>query len=153
MAGCCSWFNPFWLIVERLFPLRGRSGPDRMRTSVKGTFPVMAHLCYFSTVGAGEQKKNALRSVKEGRATMEMLPTAHPRDLVGMRILVIAACQHDALLGTVGMDPDAMAPLSRPCGIPAPAKDNFQSTDFHIFPVFVYSTLISVFTLDYTRCE
>ncbi len=83
---------------------------------------------------------------------MEMLPTAYPRNLIGVCIIVIAACQHDALLGTVGMDPDAMAPLSRPCGIPAPAKDDFQSTDFHTSPAFVCPTLISVFTLDYKRC-
>ena len=83
---------------------------------------------------------------------MEMLSTAYPRDLVGVCILVIAAGQYYTLLRTMGMDPDAMTPLSRPRGIPALAKDDFQSTDFHSSPAFVCPTLISVFTLDYKRC-
>ena len=56
---------------------------------------------------------------------MKPLPTTHPRDLVGVRIVVIAACQHDALLGTLRMDPDAMTPLSWSRGIPALLKDTF----------------------------
>jgi len=82
---------------------------------------------------------------------MKPLPMAYPRDLVGMCIIVIAAGQHNALIGTMGMDPDAMTPLSRPHGISALPKNNFQSTDFHIFPAFLYPTMISVFTLDYER--
>jgi hypothetical protein len=65
---------------------------------------------------------------------MEMLPTTHPRDLVGMRILIIAACQYDTLFGPLGMDPDAMTSLSWSRDIPALAKDSFQSTDFHTAP-------------------
>lgn len=56
---------------------------------------------------------------------MEMLPTTHPRDLVGMRILIIAACQHDTLIGTLGMDPDAMTPLAWSGNIPALLKNGF----------------------------
>jgi hypothetical protein len=67
----------------------------------------------------------SLQSGKEGRAPMEVLPTAHPRDLVGMRILIIAACQHDGLIWTLGMDPDAMTPLSWSRDIPALLKNGF----------------------------
>jgi hypothetical protein len=66
---------------------------------------------------------------------MNMLPTTHPRDLIGMRVVIIATCQHNALLGTLGMDPDAMTPLSWSRAIAALLKDGFQSTDFHTFPV------------------
>jgi hypothetical protein len=83
---------------------------------------------------------------------MKTLPTAHPSDLVGMCIIVIAACQHDALIGATRMDPDAMAPLSWSGDIPALAKDDFQSTDFHSSSAFVCPTVISVSTLDDKRC-
>jgi hypothetical protein len=56
---------------------------------------------------------------------MKPLPTAHPCDLIGMRIVIIAACQHDALIGMVRMDPDAMTPLPRSGGISATPEDTF----------------------------
>jgi len=56
---------------------------------------------------------------------MKPLPTTHPRDLIGMRIVIIAAGQYDALIGTVGMDPDAMTPLPRSGGISATPEDPF----------------------------
>jgi hypothetical protein len=87
----------------------------------------------------------SLSSVREGRAPAEVLPSAHPRDLVGVRIVVIAARQHDALLGALGVDPDAMTPLSWSRDIAALLKYGFQSADFHTAPVSFLKKNISTY--------
>jgi hypothetical protein len=42
-----------------------------MQTAAKGTFVVVARLCYFSTVGTGEQK-NALRLIRDWQGSIKL---------------------------------------------------------------------------------
>jgi hypothetical protein len=55
------------------------------------------------------------------------------RNLIRMRISPIGSGQHNTLLRTGRMHPDAMASFSRPGCIPLLMEDCFQPTDFHTF--------------------